>query len=173
MKQIEGFPNYVIDEFGNVFNVKSGKMKAQQTYNGYKYVQLCSRGQSKTMLVHRLVAKAYIPNLNNLPCVNHKDENKANNSVDNLEWCTHAYNNTYGVGKPTEKAVEARKKPVEQYSLDGEFIASYESTTAAQKATGVNQSNISQCCKKKKGFKTAGGFVWKYERTEVTACRSL
>ena len=64
---------------------------------GRKYIQviLCKNGKTKAFLVHRLVAEAFIPNPNNLPCVNHKDENPKNNHVDNLEWCTYSYNNTY------------------------------------------------------------------------------
>ena len=63
---------------------------------GYFRISLCKNSKIKTFQVHRLVAEAFIPNPNNLPCVNHKDENKGNNRVDNLEWCTHRYNNNYG-----------------------------------------------------------------------------
>lgn len=64
--------------------------------NAYLTVTLCKEGKCKPILLHRLVAEAFLPNPDNLPCVNHKDENPKNNCVDNLEWCTYAYNNSYG-----------------------------------------------------------------------------
>lgn len=162
MKVIDDFPNYAVDECGNVFNIKSGRTKAQQTYHGYKYVQLHKDGKTRMIQVHRLVAMAYIPNPEKLPCVNHKDEDKLNNNVGNLEWCTHLYNVTYGKHKPLETMIESRKKPVNQYSKNGEFIATYESATEAQRKTGVQQQNISMCCLKRYGSKSAGGFIWEY-----------
>lgn len=162
MKVIEEFPNYAVDAQGNVYNIKRGKLKTQQTYHGYKYVQLHKDGKTRVVQVHRLVAMAFIPNPENLPCVNHKDEDRANNNVENLEWCTHAYNNHYGVGRPMEKAIAARKRPVNQYSMDGAFIATYESAAEAARKTGVNQGNISRCCLKRKWFRSAGGFIWEF-----------
>lgn len=69
-------------------------LKIYTNNKGYKYVVLNDKG-SKTHFIHRLIAKAFIPNPNNLPCINHKDENPTNNSIENLEWCTYEYNNTY------------------------------------------------------------------------------
>ena len=74
---------------------------------GYKMVDLHFCGVRKRMYVHRLVAQAFIPNPNNLPQVNHKDENKLNNCVSNLEWCTHAYNQRYGT--KNERMVQTRR----------------------------------------------------------------
>lgn len=164
IKKIQGFDNYSVDENGNVFNTKRGK-KITPTHekNGYMSVGLCSKGKIKRMKVHRLVAEAFIPNPYGYPCVNHKDENKRNNNVGNLEWCTHQYNNSYGINKPTTNAINARKKPVCQYTVDGKLIAVYESACEAQRKTGVRQQNISGCCLQRKYFKTAGGYVWKYK----------
>lgn len=75
------------------------KLLKQGNVNGYKVVILYKDGKKKTYLVHRLVAIAFIPNPNNLPIINHKDENKTNNNVNNLEWCTYEYNNTYGTAR--------------------------------------------------------------------------
>lgn len=160
---IQEFPNYSIDKNGVVVNTKTNRIMKQQTYHGYKYVQLNNDGKTKMLLVHRLVAMAFIPNPDNLPCVNHKDENKENNSVENLEWCTHSYNNYFGKAKPTVKAQEARKKEVEQYTKDGKKVAVYESACEAQRKTGICQANISKCCLKRKGFLSAGGYVWKFK----------
>ena len=73
-------------------------MKLQTTKKGYIYVKLCLNGEQKIYHVHRLVAETFIPNVENLPEVNHKDEDKSNNNVNNLEWCSHEYNIHYGTG---------------------------------------------------------------------------
>jgi hypothetical protein len=131
-------------------------------------VALWQNGCMKRKKVHRLVAEAFIPNPGNLPCVNHKDEAKQNNGVDNLEWCTTQYNNHYGENKPTIRAAASRKKRVRQYTTDGKLVGVYESASEAQRKTGIVQQNISKCCLERNSFKTAGGFVWKFdERTDT------
>lgn len=163
MKKIQGFENYAVDESGNVFNIKrQKKLLLSVDRNGYLSVGLWQDGCVKRKKVHRLVAEAFILNPNNLPCVNHKDENKQNNKVDNLEWCTVQYNNHYGKNKPTVRAIAARKRRVCQYTADGKLVAVYESACEAQRKTGIMQQNISKCCLQRKSFKTAGGFVWKF-----------
>jgi hypothetical protein len=161
-KIIDGFPNYSVDENGVVRNVKSGKVIAQQIYAGYKCVSLWCNKRQKWHKVHRLVATAFVPNPQNLPCINHKDENKLNNHVSNLEWCDYSYNNQYGANAPLKKAAEARRKKAAMYDRNGNLLAIFRSTTEAQKITGVNQSNISGCCLQRKHFLTAGGYIWKF-----------
>lgn len=127
MKDVKGFEGrYAITEDGKVWSHKNNKFLKPKTVRGYHMVDLF-RGGSKTKVpvsIHRLVAMAYIPNPNNLPCVNHKDETRTNNNVENLEWCSYSYNNTYGqrIQKVSEKnkahatwkrAVEKRKKAVQ------------------------------------------------------------
>jgi hypothetical protein len=126
-------------------------------------VQVRSDNKPKWEKIHRLVAKAFIPNPHNLPCVNHKDENKLNNNVNNLEWCDHAYNNSYGNNAPLKKMAEAVRKKVVMYDTDGNLIAEFDSATEAQRKTGIKQSNISKCCLGRKYFRTAGGYVWKFK----------
>lgn len=93
---------------GNSWFLKKGRLlKLFKDSNGYFYVQLSKDGKTKHASVHRLVALAFIPNINNLPQVNHKDENKENNRIDNLEWCTHEYNQNYGT--KNERASKKRK----------------------------------------------------------------
>lgn len=99
MKEIPGYEGlYSITEDGQIFGHKSKKfLKWSDNGKGYKYVRLTDGHRHyKHYYVHRLVAMTFIPNPNNLPEVNHKDENKANNCVDNLEWCDRSYNNAYG-----------------------------------------------------------------------------
>ena len=74
-----------------------GKLLKQREHEGYRRIDLYDgHGSCRRFFVHRLVAEAFIPNPNNYPQINHKDEDKSHNSVDNLEWCTASYNNTYG-----------------------------------------------------------------------------
>lgn len=140
--------------------------------SGYYRIGLCKSAKRKMYSVHRLVAQAFIPNPDNLPQVNHKDENTKNNCVDNLEWCTCQYNTSYGslpnrraknIYKNTnlQKSVVARKIPVLQFSIDGTFIKRYDSACDAGRILNINRSGIRQCAIGK--LKTSGGYVWKYE----------
>lgn len=147
--------------------------------DGYCSVELFDeQGKSKRVSVHRIVATAFIPNPDNLPEVNHKDENSSNNSVSNLEWCTHLYNMRYENGAKmrhskinyhSEKMNDARRRNAEkarkavlQFTKDGQFIARYDSGKDASRATGANHSHILECCNGKR-YKTVNGFVWKFE----------
>ena len=101
IKNYEGI--YQINNFGKIKSAyKKGNncnnkiLKVSYTYNGYERVGLSKNNKTKKYLVHRLVAETFIPNPNNYPCINHKDENKQNNNINNLEWCTRSYNINYG-----------------------------------------------------------------------------
>ena len=98
MKDIKGYEGlYAIDENGNVFGYKRKKfLKPLTDSSGYYQVVLCKNGLQKRYLVHRLVAETFLTTTESKAFVNHKDENKTNNSVENLEWCTHKYNCNYG-----------------------------------------------------------------------------
>lgn len=132
---------------------------------GYKRVCLSKDCKSKHFRVHRLVAIAFIPNPYNLPEVNHKDEDKSNSCVDNLEWCTHAYNSAYGtrgirIGKTNHNGKGA-KRSVLQFDLNNNFIKRWKSMQEAHDTLGISVSKICSCCR---GYcKTGGGFIWKYE----------
>lgn len=176
---IPGYSDYLIETDGRIFSKKTKKwMKAQIGANGYYGLELANEKGRKRLNVHRLVALTYIPNPLNLLYVNHKDENKLNNNVSNLEWCTAKYNMNYGTlqarriantdyTKEIYKivAVENGKKvsiPVLMYNKAGDFIGSFESAKEAGRVTSINAGHISECCKKKR--KSAGGYVWTYER---------
>ena len=103
------------------------------------------------------MAKAFIPNPDNLPCVNHKDENPSNNCVDNLEWCTYGYNLAYN-DLAKRKAIDKRK-PILQYSKDGEFIREWSHAREAAEALGLNKRAIYENCAGRS--KSSGGFIWK------------
>lgn len=116
---------------------------------GYESVKILCDGKRKHFKIHRLVAMAFLPNPQNLPEVNHKDENPSNNCVDNLEWCSHRYNMNYGtvkerisknnMGKSCRNGYE---KPVIQYDLDGNFIALHKNIIQAAKSTNIARSTI-------------------------------
>lgn len=129
-------------------------LKQGTHFKGYKQVTLCKKGVQKTFSVHRLVASAFIPNPDNLPCINHKDEDKTNNNVENLEWCSYYYNNVYG--QRLTKSALKRGIPVRCIETDTVYPSAY----YAQRETKIWQSGISNCCNGK--AKTAGGFHWEF-----------
>ena len=158
MKDVVGYEGlYAVTSCGKVWSYKRKKfLEPKDNGKGYLYVTLCKDGQKKMYRVHRLVAEAYIPNPENLPQINHKDENKTNNCLQNLEWCDSKYNNNYGTRN--EKVSNSHKIPIIQYSLDGEFIREWQSATDV----GIEvQSHICDCAKGRK--KSAYGYLWKYK----------
>lgn len=175
-KPIEGYEGlYEVSNLGNVRSITriiNGRIYKErylhQTVSGnhYKTVTLSYNGKQKTYAVHRLVAETFIPNPDNLPQVNHKDENKTNNRIVNLEWCDNKYNCNYGThNENLSKSLKGKPKsqralPVARYSKEGELIAVYYGAMEAARRTGINQSNITKCCKGKQ--KTCGGYIWKY-----------
>lgn len=179
-KDIEEYDGqYQVSNLGNVRSLKFGKvriLKQSVHKQGYKNAKLCKNGKEKVYKVHRLVAEAFIPNPNNLPIINHKDENPSNNNVDNLEFCTHKYNMNYG-NINQKKSVSMKGKHINrtdlskhilQYSKNGEFVAEYPSLMEASRQTGIDCGHISACCIGKKYRHSAGGYVWKYkEKSEA------
>lgn len=176
-RDVVGFDGYQVSNLGKIRGldrldcigkVVHGKEKRTKRNNrGYVMASLRKDGAEHTKLIHRLVAEAFIPNPNNYPQVNHKDEDKENNSVDNLEWCTNLYNRHYGTGYARsvakhdyKKITEANQKPVKQYSTSGGLIKTWSGVMAAYRATGIHESSIRQCCYGKS--QTAGGFYWEY-----------
>lgn len=170
---------YEVSNFGNVRSVdrlvesrgfskqyRNGKILYQRTQNGYRRVKLCNGGVNKVKMVHRLVAEAFIPNPQSLPFINHKDEVRSNNRVDNLEWCTRLYNMRYGncVENIRKSHINNKKlsKPVSKCDLNGNILEIYPSQAEAARANGLWQSRISNCCLGKKKCVTHGGFKWKY-----------
>ena len=162
MKDVVGYEGlYAVTSCGKVWSYQSKKfLKPMVATNGYFYVNLYKEGQHKHYNIHRLVATAYLPNPENLPQVNHKDECKTNNCLQNLEWCDAKYNINYG--NCIEKISNSKKIPILQYDLDGNFIREWPSATDV----GIEvKSFICKCLKGKKP--TAYGFIWKYKEPEV------
>lgn len=133
---------------------------------GYLVISLYKNGIQIRKYIHRLVAEAFIPNPDNLPQINHIDENKMNNCVENLEWCTAEFNVNYGTRNKRVAICmtnNVRSKPVIQYDLNGNFIMEYPSTREVERQTGYNQSNIVKCCLGEKSYYTQYGYIWRYK----------
>lgn len=155
-KRIKSHPHYLISNKGNVYSeYKNGLLKQMKDAYGYSQVNL-NRHAKK---VHRLVAEAFLPNPNKLPEVNHKDENKSNNCVDNLEWCSSEYNMNYGDIK--KRSADSQKLhntwKIYQYDLSGNLVKVWNSAREADR-NGFNRRSIYRCCDgKTKSFK---GYLW-------------
>ena len=149
MKDIKNYEGiYGITSCGKVWSYRNEKfLKPVDDCKGYLFVRLCKDGKVKNYKIHRLVAEAYLPNPENLPQVDHIDENKTHNYLNNLQWITNKDN-----------CRKSNNKPVLQYDLDGNFVREWE--CAADVRRELNKQ-ISQCLKGK--LKTAYGYIWKYK----------
>lgn len=161
IKGYEGL--YVVTSDGAVIGLKSGKELMPMKNRGYLRVKLYKNAQPKMYLIHRLVASAFIPNDQDKEQVNHKDGNKSNNNVSNLEWVTqsenqiHAYVN--GLNSPEHANMVTRKR-IEQKTMDGSILKTWDSISEASRATGIPIGNITHCCRGR--IRHAGGFKWDY-----------
>lgn len=183
-KDVKGFENlYQVSNLGRVkslervvngrwgkYSVKSKLLTNYVSKSGYIVVSLSKDGKVSYKKVHRLVANAFIPNPDNLPQVNHKDEVKTNNTVilnedgsvdfdkSNLEWCTPTYNLNYG--SRSIKAAKTNSKKVYQYTIDGVLVKVWDSLKDVVKG-GFNNRGVGFVATRKR--KTSGGYIWKYE----------
>lgn len=160
---------YLISNQGRVFSLLTKKyLSVQQKDDGYLSIRLYNaNGKRKTETIHRLVALAFIENPNHYPEVNHKNEIKTDNRVENLEWCDHKYNINYGsrIERVSKKLTnyEQFSKEVQQLK-DGQVLATYPSIKEAERITGIYNSNIVKVCQGKR--KTAGGYQWRYKQED-------
>lgn len=160
-KDIPGFPGYQVSNLGQIkslsrscgyYFIKEHLMKPQSDTKGYLRISLSKNNKPKRFFVHRLVAMVFIPNPDNLPQINHKNEIKFDNRVENLEWCNSSYNMNYG-NRP-----DRYSKPIKQIKNNIEVV--YKSVSEAERQTGIARWNITQCAK---GVtKTAGKSIWKF-----------
>lgn len=167
-KDIRGFEGlYTIDEDGNVYSIRSKKyLRPSVGTNGYLSITLCVNNVKTKREIHRLVAETFIPNNDNLPEVNHRDENKCNNNVNNLEWCSRMYNAHYGTAinrmskSLTGKPATWFHKPIYQLDMNNEIIKEWACSSDAAKYLGVDGSLIRRVCRGE--GKSAYGYRWRY-----------
>lgn len=173
-KDIDGYEGlYQVSNFGRIKSFRESKKHHNTTWhilkptiasNGYETVTLYrSSNDRRKFLVHRLVSIAFIPNPNHLEYINHKDENKLNNNVGNLEWCTLSYNNSYGTAKI--RRILTVGSCVEQLTLDGYPLAIYISASIASKLTGIPISGIKGCCAGR--IQSSGGYIWRHTKATI------
>lgn len=184
LEEFSDYTSYQVSNLGRVRNTKTGRvLKGTKHSEGYTQVTICINGSRyKTPTVHVLVARLFIPNPNNLPQVNHKDEDKSHNWDTNLEWCDSIYNNNYGTHSQRISKANSGKnnpmygtispmrgkcgiqntnsKPVIQLTLDGKFIREFECISQV-KDYGFSTSCVSDVCRGK--FKQHKGFVFKFK----------
>ena len=180
---IDGFEGlYKISSFGRVLSKNYRHTQTehivQPSINKYGYfaIMLHANGKLKNVLVHRLVATAFIENPDNFPLVNHKDENKLNNNVENLEWCTQEYNLNYSLDRRNRKnkrtkVSEKRKNTkhqvphkyfcqVVQRDLDGKILGKHNNVSEVARIKEYDLKSLIDCCKGKR--KTAYGYKWEF-----------
>lgn len=174
-RPIKGYEErYEVSNIGRIRSWINNKGKIKDTpkilspyklTKGYLGVSLSkSPGNSKTFKIHRLVAETFIPNPNNLPQVNHKDENKVNNCSWNLEWCTLVYNVNYGTARKRifetiERNGGYKVRPIIQKDLDGNIVNKWNSATEAAKELGYDTSRILVACNK-----TYKNYLWEFDK---------
>ena len=163
------YDGYYISNLGRVMSARRKSqiiLKPLKSKFGYCRVCLFNEKGRRWVAIHRLVARAFIPNPNNLPEVNHKDEDRTNNRVDNLEWCTAEYNTNYGTRnvRAGETLSKMKKIPVVQI-YNEKIIKIWDSAKKAGEFLKLDPGNITKCCKGKR--KLIGGFRWEYARDKI------
>lgn len=160
-KDVVGYEGiYLVSNYGNIKRKDyrgtgiERMLKPSINQNGYLQLQLYKNGKRKNYLVHQLVGKAFIPNPNNLIEINHKDENPLNNKLENLEWCTRAYNNNYGT------RTQRISKMVMATNKENKNTIIFKSISQAERELKIANASIIACCKGKR--KSAGGYTWEY-----------
>ena len=167
--RVRSCDRFVVCNDGRKYKRKGKVLHQSYDANKYYKVALCKNGKQKNFSVHRLVAQAFLPNPENKEQVNHKDETRTNNRVENLEWATTSENINYGTrNERVAKAVSKTKsKPVLQFTREGKFIAEFYGASEANRNTGICVSSIHRVARGVKRYKTAGGYIWKYKEEAV------
>lgn len=145
---------YYISSKGKVFGIKKSNItQLKPSYNNnYLQVILINNGYRITKMIHRLVAECFIPNPNNYPQINHKDENRQNNNVSNLEWCTCKYNTVYSQAKKVKQICPKTKR----------IINIFDSSHDAEKAVGASKGEVSNCCRHRRNQTKVKGYIFEY-----------
>lgn len=170
----------IVEGFNDIYRISNdGLVQSRRNKNGkkvtntwrnlaihkrgqYLFVVLYKDKKRHQVLIHRLVAEAFIPNPNNKVQVNHIDGDKHNNRVSNLEWATPSENMMHSSWVLHRDMFEKRKVKVGQFDMDNNLVKVWDSATDASNILRIGRENIVNCCKKRRYFKTAGGYQWEY-----------
>ena len=164
-REVKEYSNYEVNQLGEIRHKKRQKiLKPRDNNGGYQYVNFKINGKNTNFAVHRIVANAFIPNPNGYTEVNHKDYNKKNNCVDNLEWVSSSQNKQHSYLKQENK--KSRGKAVNQYTKEGVFLKTFDSVSDAAKELGCCVAAISNCCLGR--TKTSQGFRWSFVESSTT-----
>lgn len=178
-KEVKGYEGYyevndkgvvksvprLVDTTMNCRHYESVILIPSHNDSGYHVVNLSKNGDIKTHRVHILVAEAFIPNPQKLPCVDHINGIRDDNRVENLRWCSHKENSNFDLAKQHQKESHKNQtnenlmKVVHQFTLEGEFVAEYKSPKYAAEAVGCSHSAITKACREGIPIK---GYMWKY-----------
>lgn len=171
-RDIKGYEGlYQVSNFGRVKsfndhtknktnNINGKILKQRITKDGYYESCLSKEGVKKTIRIHILVAEAFIPNPNNYPIINHRDERPKNNYFENLEWCDYKYNLNYGTAMKRRR-ISSSLKNIMQYDLNGNLIKKWNSTFDLREETDYNVNGIIRVCNG--NLKTSNNFIWRFE----------
>ena len=164
--RVRSLERVVEHSYSGIRTIKERILKPGKNRDGYLHVNLCKDGSLKMHRIHRLVAEAFTPNPENKKTINHVNGIKADNRLENIEWCTNSENQLHAYRTGLNYHADNTGKPkrsVKQIDRQtGSIIATYESIMEAEQRTGVNNSDISKCCKGNPNYHHAGGFIWIY-----------
>lgn len=190
-RDIEGYEGYYqVSSFGRVksveryiqqrdgmkapYRIPEKILKPKRAHNGYLFVHLSVQGHAHPFRIHKLVARHFIPNPQGLPTINHKDENKDNNRVENLEWCTQAYNNEYGTRRQRSQESQPYRRAVRMLSMDGTLLRTFPTMKDAARyivseigdgapSVKIANNNIRMVCRNQSHRHKAYGYAWEYD----------
>lgn len=162
--RVKSLPRWIYYSDGRKYFYDGVILSFNTDHGGYSTVVLTINTNLETKKVHRLVAEAFLPNPNNLPEVNHKDENKKNNQVSNLEWCNNDYNNHYGtrLERVQNILIETLGKPVVFTKIDTGEKFYYPAINIGIKELNLDPRAVQRCLKKEPYYKTVKGFSVEY-----------
>jgi len=174
--KVKSLGRIAIKNGNNKPNIWKEKILTGSSKSNYPKVGLRKDNQQVTFNIHKLVAEAFIPNINNKPFVNHKNGIKTDNGVENLEWVTHQENMQHAYTELGRNGCNFGRsgnmcKSVCQYDLNGKFVKQWDSTQEIKEVLGFNSSAIANCCRREN--KSSFGFIWKYEFRPLEKIKEL